>query len=380
MENQYLINTSKLNSTIKMAGLSKKEICDSVEIPYVTLRRWTKGEVTKVRIKNLEKLAATLNCEIAELVDQSAINEPVLPPKEFGEICDELEDSNYFNTMLANCWQSGLLIFKALVRPNMQRTAKLNLYYWLSIFYYVNGKLKKTEDILTKISKMYKSEEEKMADGRFFITNGMIGLYKDDPETEYYYKKAIELNQDSPFYKGWVEVHLAAFFMNNKRYEEAKLYCLNAISTADKVRFHSQKAQIKGVAYILARRCSDYLGLFEAADQYYQSSIPFIADSNFGKLKLDAEINRAHYLAIRGRIQEAVVIFENTITKYPFRDVYFANSLAVGMEIFYLAEQPRKARLLYDEAKENNLGMIGPLENLKNEFDNKIRNKIARRS
>ena len=121
MSHRLSIDPARLQSAIEKTGLSKKDICSALDIPFVTLRRWVKGEVKQLREENIRKLSSILGCQPNELVERGD-NELVLTSSEFSNIMDDLEENNYFNSMLASCWRSGLMVFKALVRPELKGT------------------------------------------------------------------------------------------------------------------------------------------------------------------------------------------------------------------------------------------------------------------
>ena len=155
MEQFVLIDAGKLQNIIKTAGISKKSICNEMDIPFITLRRWLNGDVKKLRSENFDRLSKILGCSPADIQPLENSEVSSLGSTELRNVVHQLDTNHYFNSMLFNCWQSSLLIFKALLRPDLQKSAKKGLYYRLGIFYFLNSKLDKLEEIFEKLHQMY---------------------------------------------------------------------------------------------------------------------------------------------------------------------------------------------------------------------------------
>ena len=259
--------------------------------------------------------------------------------------------------MLASCWRSGLMMFKALVRPELKGDAKRNLYYWLSIFYFVNNQIKKAENTLRKIEITYKSVEDRDRDGHFHIVTGMINFYYSKAECIENFKAALSLVGENLFYRGWIEVHLSLYFQCVENYEEAKNWALKAIITSELMTDKVQSFQIKGSGYLILAGVADALGNIEAGEIYFARGRKYVAKCQFRKMLIDIEIHYALHLAIRGRTDEAIAIFEKAKGMYPTVDAYQNIVQRNGIKIYLLANQPEKSKRLYESLLSNKCGM-----------------------
>ena len=248
------IDNKKLENKIADSGKSKKAICNELDIPYVTLRRWLNGTTERLRQSNIKNLATVLECDQNDLLYIEPNESSYLEQEK--QLEDYSENEEFSSLLFQHNPQMIIMFFqKMLTIPSFPK-AKTSSLFWLGLLQISNHDLDKARVSAWKIMKMGKTQDDPNIIGQGALLFGAYFFLTGSKRAKGYFITAAELCE-KPIHRSLALLFLSFLQILQMDFIEGRLSAASGLKYSTDIKEKKIKSAIQCFFYL--NYCQSYL-------------------------------------------------------------------------------------------------------------------------
>lgn len=145
-----LLNRAQLKQMVTEQAIKHLWLASEIDVSEKTLTRWLNGDVTRIRINNLSKLASALRCSKEDLIASSE-TDAYPSEKNRDVLINELSSDGFlYELMMSSKINLTVSLIKSTFHPRLPSAIVANFYIKLGYASLIHRKYKKAIQYLTK--------------------------------------------------------------------------------------------------------------------------------------------------------------------------------------------------------------------------------------
>jgi tetratricopeptide (TPR) repeat protein len=333
--NTELLDRDKLKTLINDMSIKHAWLASEIRISERTLTRWINGDVTRVRISNLKKLAVALGCETNTLIARSEtesypshVNRAIL--------VNELHnDSLLYELLMSSKIKLAIALIKSTFHSRLPLSVLGDFHVKLGYASLIHRKFKSAIKQFDKAGLKARSAYDNQL--IFSVNLGLaITHFFDDNYSEC--QSFLNLCEATLSFSGHEKAHFyctsALFYIHSGQLEKAIDATDNCIEECspdktpiEKKLFLCTAMQLKGAIYL-------FLGKAEQAEKCCRESLEVAVVSGYSRCVNVSKAYLAAVLAYQGDTQSAVALCEMSIDKTDKKDISYPSLIAISLFVY----------------------------------------------
>lgn len=345
-----LINRQKLTSLINSLSIKHIWLANKVGVSEKTLTRWINGDVTRIRIRNLQKLAGILDCDMADLIATSEID-IYSSTKNRDTLINELyNDSLLYELLVGSKIKLAISLIKSTFHSQLPSAILASFYIKLGYAALLHRKQKTAFKYFSKAS--VKAQSAKQPELSFSINLAFAITYFFDCQYEQCLNYLSQCEATKEF-AGPERAHFystfALYYLFTGQFDSAIISAKNCIAecapgkeSIEKKLFLCTALQLKGASHL-------FKGEIAETQDCCTKALAVAHQSGYTRCVDVSKAYLAACYAFQGQLDSALTLSTQSIQSINEKDISVPSLLCIAIYVHRKTGDEHTSRQLFEQ-------------------------------
>ena len=345
-----ILDRNKLKYLINDMSIKHVWLASQIKVSEKTLTRWINGDVTRIRVGNLKKLAEALNCEIKVLIASSEID-VYSSLKNRDVLVNELyNDSLLYELLVSSKIKLAISLIKSTLHSKLPSAILASFYIKLGYASLIHRKLKTAKKYFSKAA--LKAQVSNNLELTFSVDLGFAITHLFDCNYELCLdylgrcdtNKAYAKQEKAHFYSTF-----SLFYFYTGQFKKAIICADNCITECSPGKTSIEKKLFLCTALQIKGACHLFTGNAEQALTYCIDSLAVAKQSGYERC---VDISKSYLSAVnafQGNIDTALQLSTESLQHVNEKDISLPSLLCIAIYVHRMSGDYLKVLEIYEE-------------------------------